>query len=268
MKSKVGTITVLVFLMALLTGCTRATPAPTATSLPTEISTPVPGPVTLQYIGHSCFMLTASDGTRIIMDPYNSWEAPQEIAQFPAGLTADFVTISHFHPDHDNINGVGGEPKVFIEPGSYQGGSVKITGYKSDHGLVDNVPSDENTVFVFEIGDIKIVHMGAGGVITQADVLAAIEGADIITFDADGLARHPVVEMLEQLKQSHVHTIILTHYSFSENNLYYGSWTIDNILKMLPADQLVVRDDGSDIIVTHNMLEQVLVLTPLALSKQ
>jgi L-ascorbate metabolism protein UlaG (beta-lactamase superfamily) len=202
------------------------------------------------------------------MDPYKPNAAPREIAQFPTDLTADFVTISHFHPDHSNINGVGGNPKAFIQPGTYQGGGVKITGYEGDHGLVNNVPSGENTVYVFEIGDIKIAHIGAEGVISQTEILAAIEGADIITFDADGAEEHPVAEMLDQLKQSHVRTIILTHYSYSENNRYYGAPTLDNFLNMLPVDQLVVREDESEIRVTDSMPEQVLVMTPLALSMQ
>jgi hypothetical protein len=65
-----------------------------------------------------------------------------------------------------------------------------------------------------------------------------------------------------------VRTIILTHYSYSENNRYYGAPTLDNFLNMLPVDQLVVREDESEIRVTDSMPEQVLVMTPLALSMQ
>jgi L-ascorbate metabolism protein UlaG (beta-lactamase superfamily) len=268
MKIIARTIVTTLILMFFAAACSQTTPEPTAAVLPTDTSIPTPESVILQYIGHSCFKLTISDGTSIIMDPYQSFNAPREIAQFPAGLSADFVTISHFHPDHSNILGVEGDPKAFIQPGTYQGGSVKVTGYQGDHGLIDNQPTGENTVFVFEAGDIKIVHMGAQGVITQDDILAAIEAADIITFDADSAPEHPVVDMLDQLKEKHVRTIILTHYSFSEDARYYGAPTIDNFLKMLPADQLVVREDSSEISVTKHMPEQVLVLKPLALSMQ
>jgi L-ascorbate metabolism protein UlaG (beta-lactamase superfamily) len=262
MRSKTRAIALMFVLLVFAAACSQTSP------LSTDTPTPTPKSVTLQYIGHSCFQLTISDGTNIIMDPYQSMSAPREIAQFPAGLSVDFVTISHFHPDHSNILGIEGDPKAFIEPGVYQAGSVNITGYQGDHGLIDGEPSGENTVFVFEIGDIKIAHMGAAGLITQKDILAAIEGADIITFDADASDRHPVAEMLDQLKQSHVRTIILTHYSFSEDNRYYGAPTLDNFLNMLPDDQMVVVEDGSAISVTRDMPDQVLALTPLALSRQ
>ena len=152
MKSIARTIAMILLWSVFTVACSQANPVSTVT--PTLISKSV----TLQYIGHSCFKLTLSDGTSIIMDPYQSMNAPREIAQFPAGLSADFVTISHFHPDHSNILGIEGDPKAFIESGVYQAGSVKITGYQGDHGLIDGEPSGDNTVFVFEIGDIKIVQ--------------------------------------------------------------------------------------------------------------
>jgi len=262
MKSTAKTIAMILIWLVFAVACSQASPLSTGTPTPTDES------ITLQYIGHSCFKLSISGGPTIIMDPYQSMNAPREIAQFPAGLSADFVTISHFHPDHSNILGIEGDPKAFIESGVYQAGSVNLTGYQGDHGLIDGEPSGENTVFVFEIGDIKIVHMGAAGLVTQEDILASIKGAEVITFDADASDRHPVAEMLDQLKQSHVRTVILTHYSFSEDARYYGAPTIDSFLDMLPADQLVIMEDRSEIKVTEDMPEQILVLTPLALSMQ
>jgi hypothetical protein len=69
-------------------------PAATPTSLPT--ATAPSAPTALQFIGHSCTFITAPDGTRLISDPYGS-SHPIELAPFPNGLTADVVTVSHFH---------------------------------------------------------------------------------------------------------------------------------------------------------------------------
>jgi L-ascorbate metabolism protein UlaG (beta-lactamase superfamily) len=251
-----------------LAGCasTPATPYPTTEPDPT--ATYDGGPVTLEFIGHDCFELTAGDGTKIVMDPYKTGSAPVEISKFPENVTADLVTISHFHPDHDNITGVGGNPRAIFQPGSDSAGLVKITGYKSDHGYSGGVPAGDNTVFVFEVGGVKIVHMGAAGVITQADILAAIENADVAIIDAMGTDSHPVPEMMAQLRKSHVRTIIPAHNSFSETNLYYGSLTVDGFLKLLLPDEKVNPMDGSRITVPPGMPVQVLLLTPLALSMQ
>ena len=262
---------VIPLLAIVLAGCASApaaTPTPAATATPAATPTADVNPVVLEYIGHSCFLLTTGDGTQIVMDPYKTGAVPEEISKFPEGITADLVTISHFHPDHDNINGVGGKPRAMYQPGTDGIGPVKITGYESDHGYTAGVPTGDNTAFVFEVAGVKIVHLGAAGVITQPDLLAAIENADVVIIDAMGTDSHPVPEMMAQLRKSGVRTVIPGHNSFSETNLYYGSLTVDGFLKSLSPDEKVTRMSGSTVTVTPGMPVQVLVLTPLALSKQ
>jgi L-ascorbate metabolism protein UlaG (beta-lactamase superfamily) len=274
MKSRLPILIGTILSLGFLAGCSQATAAPTLTPTPTLTATPAPtstpagAPVLLEYIGHACFLLTAGDGTRIVMDPYNSNAAPPEIAKFPPNIVADIVTVSHFHPDHAGISGVGGKPRPIFQPGPDQAGAVKITGYKSDHGYTSGVPAGDNTIFVFEVAGVKIVHMGAAGVITQSDILAAIENADVVMIDAMGTDSHPVPEMMAQLRKSNVRTIIPTHNSFSDATLYYGSITVDEFVKLLTPDEVVNRMDGSSITVTPGMPVQVLILKPSALSAQ
>jgi L-ascorbate metabolism protein UlaG (beta-lactamase superfamily) len=138
---------------------------------------------------------------------------------------------------------------------------VKITGYKGDHGLVNGKSSGENTVFVFEIGAVKIVHLGAAGVVTQEDILQAMENADVVIVDIMGDDAHPLVEELNQLLELKARTIIPTHYSFNENHRYYGSATLDEFLKIVPSDLAVVKQ-GSTLEVTADMPKQIMILAP------
>jgi len=233
-----------------------------ATSTPAAVPTDPPGPITsLQYIGHSCTLITAPDGTRVISDPYG--DHPEGLAPFPDSITADVVTISHFHPDHDNATSVEGEPEVILEPGASQVGMVKITGYKGDHGLPD-IP---NTVFVFEIGAVKIVHLGAAGVVTQNDILAAMENADVIIVDIMGEESHPLKDELNQIRELKGRTIIPTHYSFEGNPSYYGSVTLNELLQVVPGDLAVVRQ-SSTLQVRANMPKQIVILAPAANENQ
>jgi len=244
------------------------TNSPSPTALPTDLPSPtaqptIPsGPITLQYIGHSSTLITAPDGTRIISDPYGN-NHPSGLAAFPNDLTADVVTVSHFHPDHDNVAAVKGTPKIISDPGSYQAGMVKITGYESDHGLLNGKSSGSNTVFVFEIGEVKIVHLGAAGVVTQNDILAAMENADVIIVDVMGDTAHPLKDEMDQLLERNVRTIIPSHYSFNDQPAYYGSVTLDEFLKIVPADLAIVRQ-GSTLQITAIMPKQLVILAPMA----
>lgn len=242
---------VLCVLPILLTGCAAATPAPE--------------PVTLQFIGNSCTLITAPDGTRIVSDPYGNSAHPNGIGTLPNNLEADAVTVSHAHPDHNNVEGVGGTPQLITAPGAYRVGMVNITGYAGYEGSPSGPSTMPHIVFVFEIDGVKIVHLGDSGPITQPDVLAAIENADVLLANIDGYVIPPdqIVPFMQQAK---VRTFIPTHYSLSISARWQGAPTIDEFIESLPVDLLIVRQ-GSEIQVTPNMPRQMVELTSLALIK-
>ena len=73
----------------------------------------------LEWIGHACFRLTAENGTVIVTDPYDD-----SVGIRVPKLTADLVTVSHEHHDHNNLDIVEGRPKVAREARAAQVGGV------------------------------------------------------------------------------------------------------------------------------------------------
>ncbi|MAG69925.1 MAG: hypothetical protein CL471_06490 [Acidobacteria bacterium] len=73
--------------------------------------------VTLEYIAHAAFVIEA-DGTRLVIDPYNGarWLG----YEFPDGIEADAVAITHPHYDHDADYYLAGGRPTFREPGRYR----------------------------------------------------------------------------------------------------------------------------------------------------
>ena len=61
----------------------------------------------IEWIGHSCFRLTAVDGTVVITDPYDDSVG---IGLVP--LEADLVTMSHNHHDHNFTGMLRGTPRI------------------------------------------------------------------------------------------------------------------------------------------------------------
>jgi L-ascorbate metabolism protein UlaG (beta-lactamase superfamily) len=249
----------------LLSGCS-AIQAQAAIPAAAATETPVPAAVTMEYIGHACFLLTASDGTRIVIDPYQDYTVPREIQMFPKGITADAVVLTHFHPDHTNWKAIGGA-RLISEPGTDSVGMVKLTGFKADHGIFNGAPAGLNTVWVLEIGGIKIVHPGGSAVITQPEILKAIEGADVVIFRASGDGAHPSLEMLKQMRELNTRTLIPTHYSISAE-YRYTTQTLEEFLALLGPDETVVRDGTSTLEVTDGMPTQIVALEPSALKSQ
>ncbi len=228
-------------------------------------ATPLSTHITLQFIGNSCTLITAPDGTRIVSDPYGEFEHPAGLDTLPENLKATAVTVSHAHPDHNNVEAIGGTPQLITAPGTYQVGMVKVTGYAGYEGSPSGPSTMPHIVFVFEIGAVKIVHLGDSGPITQPDVLTAIENADVLLANIDGYVIPPdqIVPFIQRAK---VRTFIPTHYSLSTTSRWQGAPTADEFIKTLSAGLPVVRQ-GSEIQVTSGMPRQVVELTPLALAR-
>ena len=68
----------------------------------------------IKWHGHSCFEITSEAGMVIATDPYDEsygYQVPE--------LTADIVTVSHEHRDHNNVTAITGEPEVVKGAGEH-----------------------------------------------------------------------------------------------------------------------------------------------------
>jgi L-ascorbate metabolism protein UlaG (beta-lactamase superfamily) len=150
------------------------------------------GPVAkLTWYGQSCFLLETSTGTRVVMDPI-----PANIGYTPpADLKADVVTVSHEHGDHNNIALVAGKPKILRGLTADKKGWVKIDEKVKDVSIHSiGVYHDENrgadrglnTVFLFEVGGMRIAHLGDLGHTLTDDQLSAIGSVDVVLVPVGG----------------------------------------------------------------------------------
>lgn len=219
---------------------------------------------TIQLLGNACTLITAPDGTRIVSDPYGSMR-PAGLRPLPSNLEADAVTVSHAHPDHNNAQAITGEPQIITEPGMCQIGPIKVAGYASREGSPSGPSEMRNVIFVFEIGEVKIVHLGDAGVIPEPEVRAAIANADAILVNIDGYVL-PLDQLLPEMEKLGARTIIPTHFSVSENARWATAetLTLEEYLDSLPSDIVVTRMN-SEIQVTPGMPKQIAGLTYLLL---
>lgn len=150
------------------------------------------GPVgRLTWFGQSCFLLETAAGTRILMDPF-----PKTLGYpMPQGLRADLITISHEHPDHDNVRMVTNTPKVIHGGTADKKGWVRVDERFRDVAIrTVGVYHDDkrgaarglNTVFIFEVGGLRIAHLGDLGHLPDDDELEAIGSVDVLLVPVGG----------------------------------------------------------------------------------
>ncbi len=150
----------------------------------------------IDWFGQSCFRIREA-GVTVVTDPYD-----KSIGYTLPRLRADIVTISHNAPGHAAASAIKGDPKVLSRPGEYEVKGVFITGIPAWGGGKGEA-RHENTVFVFEFGDLTVCHLGdLSRVLTQAQVeslpdihvlLVPVGGGNAL--DADKAAE--VISLLE-----------------------------------------------------------------------
>ncbi|MBR4635450.1 MAG: MBL fold metallo-hydrolase [Clostridia bacterium] len=129
----------------------------------------------IKWYGHSCFLMTDGNGVRILTDPYGShigYELPE--------ISADAVTISHEHADHNNISTVISNTVIVRSPGEYEVKGVKIIGIETDHDRCGGALRGKNTMFIYEMDGMRILHCGDLGIIPPEETVAKIGHVDVM----------------------------------------------------------------------------------------
>jgi L-ascorbate metabolism protein UlaG (beta-lactamase superfamily) len=135
-------------------------PSPSRRAIPVAATTPEATTrlVTIQWLGHSSFLLTTPGGTAALTDPH-SWHV--------SPMAPDVVTISNEHSTHNQARSVPGSARV-LRGRTADGkavevnvtiGDLSIQGLSSSGGNSIEVPV-QNTIFVFRTEGLCIVHLG------------------------------------------------------------------------------------------------------------
>lgn len=160
-----------------------STPVPSSQPPPTP-APPIPAALTkVQFLGHASFLITSSSGVRIVTDPYTSNE---RFNYLPVNETADVVTVSHEHSDHNNVATVGGQPEVIRGVGVKNVKGIEFRGIGSYHDDSSGKQRGANTIFCFSADGIKFCHLGDLGHQLGAEQVAEIGQVDVLFIPVGG----------------------------------------------------------------------------------
>jgi L-ascorbate metabolism protein UlaG (beta-lactamase superfamily) len=172
----------------------------------------------LTWLGQSGFILETAAGTRIVMDPI-----PKGLGyDLPVGLKADAITISHEHPDHNNVGLVVNKARVLRGLTADKKGWTKIDEKVKDVGIRSvGVYHDDkrgaerglNTVFIFDVGGLRIAHLGDLGHLLTDDQLSAIGSVDVVLVPVGGVYTIDAYQATRVVDQLHPRLVVVPmHY--------------------------------------------------------
>jgi L-ascorbate metabolism protein UlaG (beta-lactamase superfamily) len=162
--------------------------------------------VEITWLGHSCFRLKGKNAT-IVTDPYE-----EKIGYRLGRVSADIVTVSHNHYDHNNVAAVGGNPKVINGPGEYEIGGIFITGVQTFHDAESGAKRGRNTAYLFDMDDLVTCHLGDLGHPLTAQQAEEMSNVDILIVPVGGNFTINAAQAAEVISLLEPRLVIPMHY--------------------------------------------------------
>jgi L-ascorbate metabolism protein UlaG (beta-lactamase superfamily) len=161
----------------------------------------------IQYLGHSSFKLKGKVAT-VITDPFD----PKMVGlKFPS-IKADIVTVSHDHKDHNYIDAVKEVKRVISGPGEYEISDVSIIGISSYHDDKKGEERGKNTIYVFEVDDVRIVHLGDLGHTLSEKKIESLGNVNVLIIPVGGIYTIGYQKAAEMVRKIEPNITIPMHY--------------------------------------------------------
>jgi L-ascorbate metabolism protein UlaG (beta-lactamase superfamily) len=176
----------------------------------------------INWLGHSCFRLKGSRAT-VITDPYSP-----DLGYTLGKTTANVITVSHQHSGHSNIGAIGGDPRAVVGPGEYEISGVLIIGMPSYHDEYKGEKRGKNTIYVLEIDEMTICHLGDLGHTLSTNQAEELDNIDILMVPVGGVSTIDAVGAAEIVRQLEPKVVIPMHYK--TNAIKRQLAPIDNFL--------------------------------------
>ncbi|GFP75571.1 MBL fold metallo-hydrolase [Clostridium fungisolvens] len=161
----------------------------------------------IKWFGHSCFMITSKQGTKILMDPYINmlgYKLPE--------IEAEIVATSHEHKDHNNIDAVKGNFVHINGLGIFSEHGIDIRGVDTFHDKFSGDKKGRNTIYNFKVDDINVCHCGDLGHILDTKQVEEIGKVDVLLVPVGGGYTIDATDAVEVVKQLKPTVIIPMHY--------------------------------------------------------
>lgn len=193
----------------------------------------------IKWFGHGCFRVRAREAT-VILDPVGKstgYTMPKQ--------KADIVTVSHQAPGHAALGQVQEGYFLIDGPGEYEVSDVFVTGIRTFHDKQEGKERGYNTVYLIELEELRICHLGDLGHALTESQLESLESIDILMVPVGGGNALDAQGASEVITQLGPRVVIPMHYrtAAGDSNLndaeqFYKTLSVEN---PVPQEKFTVR---------------------------
>lgn len=177
------------------------------------------------WYGHSCFRLRSKEGIALT-DPFSS-----KLGLSPPRITPDVITISHEHQNHSDLAGLKGDFFVVRDPGEYEVKGIFITGVWSYHDAKEGAEGGRNTIFVLEMDDLRVCHLGDLGHVPTDEMIEEMGDVDVLLVPVGGSTTIGPAEASEVISLLEPRVVIPMHFAQQGSKAKLGP--VEEFLKEL-----------------------------------
>jgi len=160
----------------------------------------------ITWLGHSCFRIKGRQAT-VITDPYSP-----DLGYSLGKPTARIVTVSHQHPGHSYVKGIGGEPRLVTGPGEYEISGVLIIGVGTYHDAEKGKKRGKNTIYIMEVDEVSVCHLGDLGHVLTSEQVEQIDNVDVLLLPVGGASTINAATAAEIVRQLEPSAVVPMHY--------------------------------------------------------
>lgn len=175
------------------------------------------------WLGHGCFRLRGR-GAAVVTDPY-----PPAIGLKLQRMDADLVTVSHDHEDHNYTQVVRDGAYEIHGPGEYEVAGVSVVGLATYHDAEKGAKQGRNTVYLIEIDDVRVCHLGDLGHKLGDAEAEAVASPDVLLIPVGGRTTMNGEQAAEVVRQLEPRYVIPMHYAIPGLKLELDA--VDRFLK-------------------------------------
>jgi len=168
--------------------------------------------MTIQFLGHSSFLITTSAGTRIVTDPYDPSGYSGEFNYAVFAEPVDIVTVSHDHRDHAGHQLIKGSPLIIRGDGKFAARDAEFLGVATYHDDSQGSRRGRNTVFVIAADGLRVAHLGDLGHVLSADQAAEIGDVHVALMPVGGFFTIDAIQAEKVAQQLDANIVIPMHY--------------------------------------------------------
>ncbi|MEM1315999.1 MAG: MBL fold metallo-hydrolase [Pseudomonadota bacterium] len=205
------------------------------------------GEVTIRFVGHATFLIETAGGVSIATD-YTGWSGPVDI---PTLVTMNNAHETHWTPfPNERIEHVlrgwaddaGVAAEHYVEVGDVLARNVPTDVRDWGGGRREN----GNSIFIFEVGDLCIGHLGHLHHLLGPDHYAAIGRLDVVMAAVDGGVTINLPDMISMLKRLRASVVLPMH--------YWGRGSLERFLLGMSSDFLIVESEVAELTLTPRTL--------------